>query len=568
MSPESQNAASATPHSGCNFHQPLDQLFCIEVFAGSGRLTASLKAIGLKDSFGVDSTIPSHLKSPILQLNLLKADHLTMLQDMIASPNCVYIHFAPPCGTASRARLIQRKGRKNPPIVRTDEFPDGIPNLDGVLLDRVLSANALYAITCDLVRLCEQLGKLWSVENPGRSFMWVTSPFKALLQEIQYEAVQFHHCRYGSSRRKLTMFVHNIKHFQTLELFCQNDHEHESWGQTSTGSWATAEEVAYPWDLCRAMATKIALELQTRGAHCTAPCFALQEHSLQSLRAATDIQPRRGLPPMVSEFLEVQQLPAHQPLPPLARKLSTPHPGVNNASAINQNDATVTIGIHRSPQEFVEEALKVGHPSLVQSIFPLEMLNVVKHCVSVTPETLAKERAAELRRWTSLVSDLADAEKQLLASLSERRRDILQGKKLLLLERLMKDSGHPDVDLTRNLADGFDLTGALPEANIFKKKFRPAVISCPELRKMADIGRRALINSVSSSGDPELDRGLLDATMKEVTKGYLIGPISESQLPPGATLTRRFAVRQKNKIRPIDDYRASMLMLQSPRPKA
>ena len=314
-------------------------MFCIEVFAGSGRLTASLKAIGLKDSFGVDSTIPSGLKSPILQLNLLKADHLAMLRDMIASPNCVYIHLAPPCGTASRARLIQRKGRKNPPVVRTDEFPDGIPDLTGVLRDRVLSANALYAITCDLVRLCEQLGKLWSVENPGRSFMWVTSPFKALLQEIQYEAVQFHHCRYGSSRRKLTMLVHNIPHFQALELFCQGDHEHEAWGQTPAGSWATAEEVSYPWDLCRAMATKLALELQARGAQCTAPCFALQEHSLQSLRAATDIQPRKGLPPMVSEFLEVHQHPATKPVPPLARKLSTPHPGVDNASAINKNDA-------------------------------------------------------------------------------------------------------------------------------------------------------------------------------------------------------------------------------------
>ena len=181
----------------------------------------------------------------------------------------------------------------------------------------------------------------------------------------------------------------------------------------------------------------------------------------------------------------------------------------------------------------MKEALKVGHPSLVQSIFPVEMLKVVRHCVSVTPETLAKERTAELRRWTSLASDLVGAEKQLLAGLSERRQEILQGKKLLLLERLLTDSGHPDVDLVKNLADGFDLTGALPEANIFKKRFRPAVITCPELRQMADLGRKALINSVSSSGDPELDRGLLSATMKEVTKGYLIGPISESQLRPG-----------------------------------
>ena len=114
---------------------------------------------------------------------------------------------------------------------------------------------------------------------------------------------------------------------------------------------------------------------------------------------------------------------------------------------------------------------------------------------------------------------------------SERRREILRGKKLLLLERLLTDAGHPDVDLVKNLTDGFDLTGVLPEANIFRKRFRPAVITCPELRKMADLGRRALINSVSSSGDHDLDRGLLDATMKEVTKGYLIGPISESQLP-------------------------------------
>ena len=33
---------------------PLHQMFAIEIFAGSGRLTASLRAVGLQDSFGVD----------------------------------------------------------------------------------------------------------------------------------------------------------------------------------------------------------------------------------------------------------------------------------------------------------------------------------------------------------------------------------------------------------------------------------------------------------------------------------------------------------------------------------
>lgn len=43
----------------------------------------------------------------------------------------------------------------------------------------------------------------------------------------------------------------------------------------------------------------------------------------------------------------------------------------------------------------------------------------------------------------------------------------------------------------------------------------------------------------------------MEATRKEVSKGFLIGPISEDALLQGATLTRRFPVRQKNKIRPI-----------------
>eukprot|EP00435_Cladocopium_sp_Y103_P073459 s448_g43.t1 len=92
--------------------------------------------------------------------------------------------MAPPCGTASRARLIQRRGRR----VRTETHPDVLPSLTGVLLARVLSANCLYQITCDLVRLCESLGKLRSVENPGRSFLWMTTPFVELLQELNPES--------------------------------------------------------------------------------------------------------------------------------------------------------------------------------------------------------------------------------------------------------------------------------------------------------------------------------------------------------------------------------------------
>lgn len=191
----------------------------------------------------------------------------------------MYVHFAPPCGTSSRARLIQRRGRWSPLIIRTDQYPDGIPSLSGSLLARVESANKLYAVTGELVRWCVAHDTYFSIENPGRSFMWKTRPFEALEQEFALYEVFFHHCHFGSARRKLTELLHNVPQLNALEAFCLNDHTHEPWGQSPDGSWRTAEGTAYPWQLCRAIAVKITQQLQSGGIACAPPVFALQAAS-------------------------------------------------------------------------------------------------------------------------------------------------------------------------------------------------------------------------------------------------------------------------------------------------
>ena len=119
-------------------HQLIQDLFAIEIFCGAGRLTASMRALGLNDSFGVDSKLPQSLKCAVLQLDLTKPDHFQLVHEYVQNPACCYCHFAPPCGTASRARLIQRRNQRNPPIVRTDQHPDGLPHL-GTLAMRVQS---------------------------------------------------------------------------------------------------------------------------------------------------------------------------------------------------------------------------------------------------------------------------------------------------------------------------------------------------------------------------------------------------------------------------------------------
>ena len=122
--------------------------------------------------------------------------------------------------------------------------------------------------------------------------MWQTTPFQELFATMQCSSTEMHHCMFGSSRRKLTKLIHNIPAFHHLNQLCDNKREHEPWGQRPDGSWATAEETAYPWPLARAIAAQVLLQLQELGVECHLPSFAEQEATLQAMRATTNIQPR------------------------------------------------------------------------------------------------------------------------------------------------------------------------------------------------------------------------------------------------------------------------------------
>ena len=163
--------------------------------------------------------ISPRLCAPALQLDLLEDHNLTFVTNIIQEPACLYVHFAPPCGTASRARCIKRKGRHNPPPLRSDKWPDGLPNLSGLHKAKVASANHLYNVTQQLCQLCVHCGVYFSSENPARSFMWDTEHMSSVLSKCFRYKTFFHHCMYGSSRRKHTCLVHNIPqlvHLQAL----------------------------------------------------------------------------------------------------------------------------------------------------------------------------------------------------------------------------------------------------------------------------------------------------------------------------------------------------------------
>ena len=115
--------------------------------------------------------------------------------------------------TASRARLIQNGNKSMPPPLRNDDHPNGLPWLTKDQQERVNKANELYHITCKLILLCQEHHILRPCENPGRSFMWPTTPFKKLFSTIECMSTEMHHCVFGSSRRKPTRVIHNIQSF-------------------------------------------------------------------------------------------------------------------------------------------------------------------------------------------------------------------------------------------------------------------------------------------------------------------------------------------------------------------
>ena len=388
--------------------------------------------------------------------------------------------------------------------------------------------------------------------------MWQTTSFQRLFSIIKCMSAEIHHCKFGSSRRKLTRLIHNIQSFHQLHQMCDNQHEHEPWGQKPNGSWATSEETAYPWPLARAIAAQVVIQLQDRGIVCHLPSFAEQEYTLRAMRASTNIQPRRNLPPLVPEFKQIIHQDSQAPLPSHARLLSTPKRGYV-ASAKGSKDNQVTVGAHFSPEECLSEAVRLCHPAEHNFLFPKQARTNVSHLSSKTVYQAAQERAEEVKRWVALSEELSAKERDLKSSISPRIAEILKDKKLCLLERLLEEAGHEDTGLVEDIKKGFDLTGALPRSGLFSQKFRPASKTCEDLRKVSNLSCDVLLESVQSSGDSETDLSLFAATMKEVEKGFIKGPTNKEELPAGSTLTKRFPVKQKNKVRPIDDYKASLV---------
>ena len=175
----------------------------IEVFAGTARLSKAVKEIGCQ-AMPVDKTADRSSQIHICIYDLADDSQCDDLLSFIEHnhENIVWIHCAPACGTASRARQkalpnLTAKGYHVAKPLRSEDFPHGVPGLSNTDKIRTETANLVYANTAKIIQLAFRFEIQCSLENPLNSLFWAVPEIQAVLAEIQGHDVIFDNCCHG-----------------------------------------------------------------------------------------------------------------------------------------------------------------------------------------------------------------------------------------------------------------------------------------------------------------------------------------------------------------------------------
>ena len=120
----------------------------------------------------------------------------------------------------------------------------------------------------------------------------------------------------------------------------------------------------------------------------------------------------------------------------------------------------------------------------------------------------------------------------------------MKGKKWTAFTAALQRAGYADADIALEAMNGFPLAGWLPATSVFPTMVKPPEMHVNELATLTSSYAARALASVKTPDDVELSRELWDITMEEVDAGFLEGPFKATDLPEGAVVSPRFAIRQ------------------------
>ena len=546
----------------------------IELCAGSANLSFHAKAAGFQ-SIPIDHSRNEHKsKLPCICLDLAVPGQADVVLQLIASGEVFAISAGVPCGTASRAREIPIPGSNGgPPPLRSKEFPWGRPNLSAVNQLKVSKANDIYMNVGKIVSLANSKGVLVIIENPKNSYLWDIPIYDELLNH-GFQDVLFQHCKWNPtdtpSRAKWTRLRGNFDSLTSIGGPCSVKHTHLKWGVLPDGTFATKQEAEYSDGMCQAIVGLLVTEARRKG-------IPLSPENLnpdietsvpyKRRRAAINRQPRgKNLPSVTADFKEIVEVRNDElPTDPKSFKVlrTVNSNGGDSTDPTNLERSTSCIlGKFRMPSEFLEAAKLAQHPADIHGAVPDELVRAILDLLSKPPHEFVKRLLHSTRELAKLVQDNKFEDDKVISNLHPALSRVLKDKKLFTHAQLAERIEYPDLELPTDIAQGFQLVGMQPFTHVFSHEVRLPTVSVGELRRISSVNNKAIRSRVASCGDPEVDKEAWELVQEEVNSGWLLGPVyTESDLSGLVDgfphVSRRFPLRQTNKIRPIDDLSES-----------
>ena len=356
---------------------------------------------------------------------------------------------------------------------------------------------------------------------------------------------------------------------QSLAAQCDGKHEHLAWG-TVQGDSVTEHESAYPTLFCKTFLLALTARLKDSG--------WVDEREVQDLKgpgpAASKVLTTQARTKRAASFRVIPEFrktvrcslteeersrlvaPGWMPASKF-KDLDTGAAEEVKLVPVPGSPTDVWMHIPWTPQEFVTRARRAGHPAHLHLGIPPQMKHAIDKNASMTPLQIMKIRSAQSQRWTTRAAELEKAEAAFKQSLPPHIRASLKNKRILLFKEMLEAAHYPDKAVADDMASGFNLVGHLELPAGWAPDFRPASISAADLAALSRDGNQQIIRDVASSSS--FTEELWQKSMEEVAKGWSEGPFSFDELPEGAIVSKRFAIQQGQKVRPIDDLSQSFL---------